>query len=306
MTLQRRTFLKQMASSSALLVPGMFPYHLFESGEVTKLTLLHTNDVHSRVEPFPDDGGRNAGRGGAAKRAQLISQIRQEEKHVILLDSGDIFQGTPYFNFFGGEIEFKLMSEMQYDVATMGNHDFDAGIEGFVKQLPHANFPFVVSNYDVNDSGLYGHVLPYVIKQYEDVKVGVFGIGIELEGLVPDKMCQGVVYNDPIAVSQNMANRLRNDYNCDYVICLSHLGYSYREDRMSDVILAANTSNIDLILGGHTHTFLEQVQIKKNKLQKPVFINQAGWGGMMVGRLDIYFENNKKTKCQTCKNLFVE
>ena len=302
----RRQFLKVMSSSGLLLSTGAFPFQLFDTGEVTKITILHTNDVHSRIEPFPMDGGRNQGKGGAARRAEMIAGIRAQEENVLLLDSGDIFQGTPYFNFFGGELEFKLMSEMQYDVATMGNHDFDAGIDGFVKQMPHANFDFVVSNYRVEDTALSDYIKPFVIKEQAGIKIGIFGLGIELDGLVADAMCKGVQYEDPIAVAQKTATMLKGDYGCDYVICLSHLGYRYDEDRVSDVILAEATDSIDLILGGHTHTFLKTLSKKENKSGKPVFINQAGWGGMLLGRVDLYFENNKKTKCQTCKNLLVQ
>ncbi len=301
----RRQFLKAMSSSGLLLSTGAFPFQLFDTGEVTKITILHTNDVHSRIEPFPMDGGRNQGKGGAARRAEMIAGIRAQEENVLLLDSGDIFQGTPYFNFFGGELEFKLMSEMQYDVATMGNHDFDAGIDGFVKQMPHANFDFVVSNYRVEDTALSDYIKPFVIKEQAGIKIGIFGLGIELDGLVADAMCKGVQYEDPIGVAQKTATMLKGDYGCDYVICLSHLGYRYDEDRVSDVILAEATDSIDLILGGHTHTFLKTLSKKENKSGKPVFINQAGWGGMLLGRVDLYFENNKKTKCQTCKNLLV-
>lgn len=302
----RRQFLRAMSSSGLLLSTGSFPFQIFDHGEITKITILHTNDVHSRIEPFPMDGGRNQGKGGAAKRAKMIADIRAQEPNVLLLDSGDIFQGTPYYNFFGGELEFKLMSEMKYDVATMGNHDFDGGIDGFVRQMPHANFDFVVSNYKVADTALSEHIKPFVIKEQAGIRIGIFGLGIELDGLVADSMCKGVIYQDPIVVAQQTANVLRSDYGCDYIICLSHLGYRYDEHRVSDVILAEATDNIDLILGGHTHTFLKTISKKENKAKKPVFINQAGWGGMLLGRLDLFFENNKKTKCQTCKNLLVD
>ena len=154
--MKRRSFLRK-AGIAGLLVGGkMFPLSAFTEPEITKLTILHTNDVHSRVEPFPMDGGPNQGLGGAANRAALIKQIRSKEENVLLFDSGDIFQGTPYFNYFGGELEFKLMSAMNYDAATIGNHDFDAGIDGLYKQLPHANFPFLTCNYDFSDTIMNG------------------------------------------------------------------------------------------------------------------------------------------------------
>ena len=302
----RRKFIKAMGKGGLLLGVNQFPFQLFDRGEVTKVTILHTNDVHSRVDPFPMDGSRNEGLGGVVRRAQLIEKIRAEEDHVLLMDSGDIFQGTPYFNFFGGEIEMKCMSEMAYDVGTLGNHDFDAGIDGFVKQMPYADFPFVMSNYHVADTALSEHVQDYIIKEVGGVKVGIFGLGIKLEGLVPETLCKGVIYQDPIAQAQRVANRLKHDEKCDAVICLSHLGYSYREYKVSDVVLAGETENIDLILGGHTHTFLKTMKTKKNKNGEAVFVNQAGFGGILLGRIDLYFENNNKAKCQTCKNLFVK
>lgn len=302
----RRNFMKAMGKGGLLLGVNQFPFHLFDRGEVTKITLLHTNDVHSRVDPFPMDGGRNQGLGGVVSRAKLIEQIRSEEEHVLLMDSGDIFQGTPYFNFFGGEIEMKCMSEMSYDVATMGNHDFDAGIDGFVKQMKHANFPFVMSNYRVDDTALGEHLQDYLIKEVGGIRVGFFGLGIKLDGLVPESLCKGVIYQDPIVQAQRVANTLKHDEKCDVVICLSHLGYRYDEDWVSDVVLARETENIDLILGGHTHTFLKAMQTKKNKKGEAVFVNQAGFGGILLGRVDLYFENNKKAKCQSCKNLLVK
>lgn len=267
------------------------------------MTILHTNDVHSRIEPFPMDGGRYEGQGGAARRAQLIAKIRQEEAHVLLLDSGDIFQGTPYFNYFGGELEFKLMSNMQYDAATIGNHDFDAGIDGLHKQLPHANFPLVVSNYDFEDTILHQSTEPFITLKRGPLKIGILGLGIELKGLVPQQLFGNTRYLDPIAQANKVAERLKQGKNCDVVICLSHLGYQYREDRVSDVVLAKNSSNIDLILGGHTHTFMNKPALVANKNGQPVYINQVGWGGLVLGRIDLFFERNGKNKCIGCKNL---
>lgn len=296
-----------MGTGGLMLGVDLFPFQLFDRGEVTKITILHTNDVHSRIDPFPMDGGRNQGKAGIAARLALVERIRKEEDHVLLLDSGDIFQGTPYFNFYGGEVEMKSMSMLKYDAATMGNHDFDAGIDGFVKQLPHADFPFVVSNYHVADTALNGHIKDYIIKKVGDIKVGIFGLGIGLEGLVPAKLCKDVRYLDPIEEAQRVADHLVQEMKCDAVICLSHLGFKYREPNLvSDIVLASETNNIDLILGGHTHTFLEQMVRQENKSGDAVFVNQAGYGGLLLGRIDLYFENNKKTKCQTCKNLLVE
>ncbi len=302
--MKRRLFLESMAKGGMVLASGL-PLGMFDKGEITKITILHTNDMHSRIDPFPMDGGRFQGLGGMAKRSALIKRLRNENEHVLLLDSGDIFQGTPYFNFYGGELEFSLMSDMKYDVATLGNHDFDAGLEGFTKQLKHANFDFVSSNYDCRDTLLEPHIAEYKIIEKAGIKFGIFGLGIELKGLVPEELTGGVKYLDPIATAQRTALTLKKEKACDYVICLSHLGFKYRENKVSDLDLASQTENIDLILGGHTHTFLREIVIKENLKGKPVCINQAGWAGILLGKIDIYFENNKKSQCKSCKNLRV-
>jgi 5'-nucleotidase len=304
--MKRRKFIKDISLGTGLLMTGGFPLNAaVDDQQITKITILHTNDFHSRIDPFPMDGSRNAGAGGAAKKAALIKKIRSEEGHVYLFDSGDIFQGTPYFNFYGGELEMKLMSEMKYDAATMGNHDFDAGLEGFLQQLPHAEFPFICSNYNFEDSILNGKTIPHKIFTKGDIRIGVFGLGIALEGLVPKVLYGNTIYEDPVSTANKTAHFLRHDKKCDYVICLSHLGYKYQNDKISDVILAAETTNINLILGGHTHTFMKQAEVLKNKNGEPIIINQAGWAGIMLGRLDLYFEKNKKSRCETCENLWV-
>ncbi|HMO40743.1 MAG TPA: metallophosphatase [Saprospiraceae bacterium] len=304
--MNRRHFLHTFGSGLMLTSVGAFPLRaLANEPELLKLTILHTNDVHSRIEPFPMDGSRNQGMGGAARRAALIRKIRQEESHVLLFDSGDIFQGTPYFNVYGGELEFKLMSEMRYDAATIGNHDFDAGMEGLHKQLPHANFPFISSNYDFSNTIMNGKTLPYKIFQVEQVKIGVLAVGIELEGLVPKALYEETRYLDPVANANRVAAQLKNDEKCDYIICLSHLGYKYYGDKVSDMTLASNSRDIDLILGGHTHTFLDQPDVVSNLAGRPVLVNQAGWAGIMLGRLDIFFERNRKNRCESCQNIFV-
>ena len=305
--IQRRRFIKQTIGSSFLLATSSFPLSAFDNDpDITKLTILHTNDVHSRIDPFPMDGSRNEGMGGAAKRMNMINKIRAKEDHVLLLDCGDIFQGTPYFNFFGGELEMKLMSEMKYDAATMGNHDFDAGIDGFEKQMKHSNFPFIVSNYDFNNTILNGKIEKYKIFDIAGLKIGLIGLGIELDELVPSKLYKETIYQDPIAKAEYYGKMLVEEMKCDYVICLSHLGYKYRENKISDIALAENTSYINLILGGHTHTFMRKPDIRKNKKNDEVIINQAGWAGILLGQVNIYFEKNKKGKCHSCRNTFVK
>ncbi|WP_316830887.1 metallophosphoesterase [Pedobacter aquatilis] len=292
--INRRGFIKAGGIATAAMVVGN-PFNSFAAGDVKKLTILHTNDVHSRIEPFPMDGGRNQGLGGVARRSALIKKIRAEEEQILLLDAGDIFQGTPYFNMYGGELEIKLMSQMGYDAATMGNHDFDNGIHGFYKQLPNANFPILISNYDLSNTIMNKSTMPYKIFKKGGLKIGVFGVGIELEGLVNKVNYGDTVYLEPIQKSNEIASLLKNDLKCDLVICLSHLGYSYRDKKVSDKILAASTRNIDLIIGGHTHTFMEVPEDIKNLDGKITTINQVGWAGINLGRIDYYFEKKKDT-----------
>jgi len=252
----------------------------------SRLTVMFTNDWHSRVDPFPLDGGKYEGLGGASKRAALIKTIREKNKHNLLLDSGDIFQGTPYFNFYGGELEFKLMSAMQYDAATLGNHDFDAGVDGLLKQLPQASFPFINCNYDFDETELEGKIEPSRIFKKGGTRIGVLGVGIELEGLVAPKLYGDIKYNDPIARANQVAEELKTKKKCDLVICLSHLGFEYQSDKVDDITLAKHSKHIDLILGGHTHTFLDRPKEVINNQEQVVNILQTGWAGINLGKID--------------------
>ena len=291
--ISRRNFIRASGIAGAAFALNLNSFDAFASGRLQKLTILHTNDVHSRIEPFPMDGSRNEGLAGTARRAALIKQIRETQDNVLLLDAGDVFQGTPYFNKFGGELEFKLMSMMQYDASTMGNHDFDNGLAGFHKQLPHAKFPFLISNYDFSNTVLAKSTSPYQIFKKGGLKIGVFGIGIELKGLVDPKNYGETLYLDPIQKANETALFLKEDQHCDLVICLSHLGYKYKEAKVSDQVLAKNTRNIDLIIGGHTHTFMAAPEDHKNLDGKITTINQVGFAGINLGRIDYYFEHQK-------------
>lgn len=262
------------------------------------ITILHTNDVHSHIEPFGPDEGRNANKGGVARRLTLIQKVRAENPNTLLLDAGDIFQGTPYFNFYGGELEFKLMSKLGYDAATIGNHDFDNGVGGLAAQMPHAGFKMLSANYDFTNTAMEGLTKPYQVFVKDDVKIGVFGIGIALDGLVNKTQYRETKYMDPIERTQDMTRILREEENCDLVICLSHLGYKYDSDKISDVALAAKTSGIDLIIGGHTHTFLSQPTVTDNKRGKKVLINQVGWAGINLGRIDFYLDASGKVSSE--------
>jgi 5'-nucleotidase len=294
--LSRRSFLKRTALGSGLALAGSFPLEAFAAETETRLTILHTNDVHSRLEPFPMDGSKFQGLGGVAARAALIDKIRKEEKNVLLLDAGDIFQGTPYFNLYKGEPEIKAMSMMGYDAVTMGNHDFDAGVAGFARQLPHASFPVLTANYDFSNTELEHKTQPYQIFKKGGLKIGVFGLGIQLWGLVPKEAFGKTKYLDPLPVALLLSEELKKKKGCDLVICLSHLGYQYSSNKVSDCVLAKETSYIDLIIGGHTHTFLDQPTLIKNKLGKDVIVNQVGWAGIRLGKLDFVFDSKKNTK----------
>lgn len=305
--MKRRDFIKNTAASSSLLTLGGLSLSSFNTLENTKkITILHTNDTHSHIDAFPADDPRNPNQGGAARRASIIDTIRREEENVLLLDAGDIFQGTPYFNYYGGELEFKLMSMMQYDIATLGNHDFDNGIDGFYTQLPHAKFDFVSANYDFKNTILDGIVKPYKIVKKSGLKIGVFGLGVELEGLVDKKLYKETVYNNPIEIAKDIVSTLKEEHKCDLIICLSHLGFKYKNEpeKVCDVILAQQTKDIDLIIGGHTHTFLDKPVIEKNSIGKEVLINQVGCYGINLGRIDFYFSNDEKYVNQT-KNILI-
>lgn len=303
--MKRRDFIKTGAFTVASTSFGIMPMDLF-AGEFStnRLTILHTNDVHSRIEPF--EGGRNKGRGGVARRATLIQQIRAKEPNVLLLDAGDIFQGTPYFNFFHGEVEMKMMSELGYDAATIGNHDFDAGIGGLEKQLKHANFPLLVANYDFSNTVLNGKTKPYQIFQKGNLKIGVFGVGIELESLVPQALYLETQYLNPLPIANEIAGRLKHDEKCDFVICLSHLGYKYKTNKVSDMVLAEQSKDIDLIIGGHTHTFLKEPTQVENAEGRKILVNQVGFGGLYLGRIDVHFSRNKNAKFAKTDTVLVE
>jgi 5'-nucleotidase len=298
--MKRRQFLQQSTAASALVGLGGLGLQSFTSSKTKKITILHTNDVHSHIDPFGPDDGRNANKGGVARRASLVESIRKENPYTLLLDAGDIFQGTPYFNYYGGELEFKLMSMLKYDLATIGNHDFDNGIDGLYAQIPHAKFDFVSANYDFSNTVMDAHVKPYKTFIKDGIKIGVFGLGIQLDGLVDKNMSKETIYNNPIEIAQDMSRILKKEQSCDLVICLSHIGYHYQNnpERVSDLKLAKATKDIDLIIGGHTHTFLPKPTIEKNSAGNSVLVNQVGAYGLYLGKIDFYFEPGRAVKAE--------
>jgi 5'-nucleotidase len=301
----RREFLKT-SLAGAVLSAVASPLSLQAAEVKTPLTILHTNDVHSHIEPFADDDKKYPGLGGAAHRATIIDNIRKKSDNVLVLDAGDIFQGTPYFNFFQGDLEIDLMNKMRYDAATIGNHDFDGGIDTLAKQITRSNFPFVNCNYDFTNTPVAGKVHKHVVIKKGKLKIGITGCGVELNGLVPDKLYVNTKYLDPVKCVQEQVDILKYEKKCHLIICLSHLGYKYDNAKVSDIVLAKQTTNIDLIIGGHTHTFLEKPDVQKNKNGKDVLINQVGWAGVQIGHLEYFFEKSFRKKLSNYQTVIVD
>lgn len=289
----RRTFLKWVGLSSAMVATGNVPL-MAKSAREREITILHTNDTHSHLEPFPLTHKQYPGMGGVAARKKIIDQIRRESTATLLFDAGDIFQGTPYFNFFLGEPEIMAMNNLGYDGATMGNHEFDGGMDNIHKQFSKAQFPLICTNYNFTNTVLSNITKPYQVYVHNNIRVGVFGLGVELEGLVMKELCEGVIYMDPIQTANEMSSFLKNEEKCDLIIVLSHLGYKYKSNKVSDIHLAENTNNIDIIIGGHTHTFLDHADIRRNLSGQEVLINQVGWAGINLGKINVKFTGKKR------------
>ncbi|MBD9093257.1 MAG: bifunctional metallophosphatase/5'-nucleotidase [Bacteroides oleiciplenus] len=268
-----------------------------ESAQDTKqLVILQTSDTHSRIEPIAAHAAdRYAGMAGTVRRATLIKEARAVNPDLLLFDCGDISQGTPYYNLFQGEVEIKMMNLMGYDAMTIGNHEFDFGLENMARLFRMANFPVVCANYDVTGTVLEGLVKPYITLERNGLKIGVFGLSPKMEGLVQADKCEGVVYSDPIEAAQKMVDLLRNKEECDVIICLSHLGYQLK-NAPCDEILAQKTDHIDAILGGHTHTFMKEPAIYLNKDGKNVPVLHTGKSGIYVGMLKLTLTKNEESQ----------
>lgn len=245
-----------------------------------QIILLQTSDVHSRLEPINQKGDRNYDEGGFVRRATFLNQFRKENANVLLFDCGDISQGTPYYNMFKGEAEVKQMNEMGYEAMAIGNHEFDFGMDNMVRLFKMANFPILCANYDLDATVLKDIVKPYVVLKRFGLKIGVFGLGTQPEGMIQANKCEGVIYKDPIQVSNEVAALLKAK-GCDLVVCLSHLGIQMDEG------LVAKTRNIDVILGGHSHTFMKGPKTYLNMDGKEVSLMHCGKSGVRVGRLDL-------------------
>ncbi len=271
--------MKRIQISFLLCLALSFAFSLFAQN-TKELILLQTSDVHSRIEPINQKGDRNYDEGGFVRRATFLDQFRKEHKNVLLFDCGDISQGTPYYNMFQGEVEVKLMNEMGYDAMTIGNHEFDFGLDNMARLFKMANFPVVCANYNLDATPLKDIVKPYVILERYGLKIGVFGLGARPEGLIQANKCEGVIYENPIEVSNEIAALLKKK-GCDVIVCLSHLGIQMDEH------LVAKTRNIDVILGGHSHTFMKGPKIYLNMDGKEIPIMHSGKSGVRVGRLDL-------------------
>lgn len=254
-----------------------------------EIVILHTNDTHSQVEPNPATASRNADEGGMVRRAAAIEQVKKESPNVILVDAGDFVQGSPYYNFFKGEVEIRMMNLLGYEVGTLGNHEFDNGIEELARLLAMAKYPIVCANYDVTDTPLEPYVKPTTVIEKAGVKIGFIGIGVNPEGLIAKKNFGGIKYLDPVETVNKYARELK-DAGCDMVVVISHIGYNDDDDR-GDRMIAMNSLDVNLIIGGHSHTDLKGCVEVPNQEGKPVRITQTGKSGFRLGRINIEFGN---------------
>ena len=307
--IDRRHFLKaSIAGGAALAFPNALsrlltpavraaisePLLELAAGE-TLLTILHTNDTHSQIDPIPATDKQWGGKGGVARRATLVKEVRNQNPNTLMIDAGDVFQGTPYFNFYKGEVEYKSLSLIGYDVVTLGNHDFDNGVDALAAAMKFANFEFVSTNYDVRDTALESRVKPYVVRTFGDVRVGLFGLGISPDNLITPENFKGVKYLDPVSTARDVVRLLRDREKCQLVIGMSHLGYypNPKGNEIGDTQLAAQVSGIDFIASGHTHTFMEKPFLQKNPEGKDTIIFQVGKSGIYVGRVDFKMKDGR-------------
>lgn len=251
-----------------------------------KLVILHTNDTHSQVEPTEKSNLKTADMGGYARRMGVIEKIRSEEKNVLLFDTGDFSQGTPYFNFFNGRVEIDALNRMQYDAGTLGNHEFDNGIDTLAVILQKARFPMISSNYEVDNTPIKNQIQPYLILKKFGLKIGIMALNVDPKSLIIESNYRGLVYRDPIEKAQELSAFLKNKKKCDLVICLSHLGSDSTSVDVNDFTVAHQTKHIDIILGGHSHSLLENVKTN-NANGKKVIISQMGKSGLYLGRIDL-------------------
>ena len=253
------------------------------------LTILHTNDTHSCVMPLSVHlaDTLQAGRGGFLRRIAMLKEERRKDPGLLLFDSGDFCQGSPYYTLFKGDVESGLMNMMHYDAGTIGNHEFDFGLENMARVFKRLNFPIVCANYRFHECGLDKIVKPYVILKRNGLKIGVFGLSPRLDGLVDHKNYRSTEYLDPVKTAQETADLLKTKH-CDLVVCISHLGWE--EKGMGDQEVISHTRGIDLVLGGHSHTYFRQLRYVDNLDGKPVPDDQNGKSGIYIGKMKITLE----------------
>ena len=257
-----------------------------------QLVILHTNDTHSCIMPLNPNLADTAlaGRGGFLRRMALIEDERAKTPGLLLIDSGDFSQGSPYYNFYKGEVEVELMNRMGYDVATIGNHEFDFGLENMARIFRMAKFPIVCANYDFTGTSVEGLVKPYTIIKRNGLKIGLFGLSPQPKGLVDTTKFVGVKYLDPVETARRMAALLKMK-RCDVIICVSHLGWENEE--LTDQMLVPATRDIDIVLGGHSHTYMKTLQYVKNVDGKDVPVDQNGKHGIWIGRIVLDLEKGE-------------
>lgn len=292
--MERRDFI---AALSAVAAAGSLPLNgaPAPAGPASgRVTLLHTNDTHSHIEPFGPGNGALTGRGGVARRATLVKRLRAELGASLLLDAGDVFQGTPYFNEYKGRLDYRLMRMVGYDAGTLGNHDFDNGVDMLVKAMesmermdhPNPPFPFVNCNFDFKGApGLGKRVRPYLVRDFPGIRVGITGVGVAFAGLVAPRNHEGVTWRDPFESLRPVVKHLREVEKADLVVVLSHLGYQMLDSDFDDLRLPAHVPGVDAVIGGHSHTFLDTPTRVPQALGETL-VFQVGFGGVNLGRMD--------------------
>lgn len=262
------------------------------AGEKVKLVILHTNDTHSQVEPTEKSSSKTADMGGYARRMGVINQIREQEKNVILLDAGDFSQGTPYFNFYNGRVEIDALNKMKYDAITVGNHEFDNGIDTLAVILAKANIPIISSNYQIDSTPLKDLIQPYMILKKAGLKIGIMAINVEPKGLIIESNYKGLVFKNALQSAIDMSTFLKKEKKCEVIICLSHLGADTTKNEINDFEIAHKTRYIDVIIGGHSHSMITNNTVK-NVAGKPIVIAQMAKSGLYLGKVELKLEKKK-------------
>ena len=250
-----------------------------------KLTIMHFNDTHSHLEP--ERAGKSAGRGGVIERAALVDSVRNAvgRRNFLLLHAGDFNQGTSYYTTLGGMLEVGLVNALGYDVITLGNHEFDDGIEHLGRRLAGLKCPVVCSNYDFSQFELGKYVKPYVVLKRGGMRIGIFGMLTDITKVVERTIADRLPKFGDVETADRWASYLKNEKKCDIVIALTHLGIE-NEDFMDQDLVRA-TRNIDLVVGGHSHTFIKDIVYENNIDGKPVPIVQNGCWGLDTAELSI-------------------